>query len=119
MDHPHKDNVAVELTEAGSATSSTNVKTVGNTVAEKFRGTSADQHEMSVMGKQQVLRVNCSSLIAVIGLLTFAAKLQLSHYARLRVDMRCQLGRHLDVSITLLWPRFVHLLMIPDILRFL
>ncbi|KAK5075826.1 hypothetical protein LTR70_009917 [Exophiala xenobiotica] len=67
MDHPHKDNVAFELTEAGSATSSTNVKTVGNTVAEKFRGTSADQHEMSVMGKQQVLRVYLASVAFLVG----------------------------------------------------
>lgn len=101
MDHLHKDNVAVELTEAG-ATSSTNAEACGNTVAEKYRGTSADQHEMNVMGKRQVLRVNCSSLIAVIGLLTCAAKLQLSHHARLRIDLRRQLGRHFDVSITLL-----------------
>jgi len=101
MSHLHKDTVAVELTEAG-ATSSNGGKAFDNTVAEKYRGTSADQHEMSVMGKQQVLRVNCYSLIAVIGLLTFAAKLQLSHHARLRIDLRRQLGRHFDVSTTLL-----------------
>ena len=61
----HLDNkkmAGVELTEgvAASPNESTDAKVFDDNVShipEKYRGTSADQHDMSVMGNKQVLRV--------------------------------------------------------------
>jgi len=58
MDRLHKDNVAVELTVPGTTTIN-DTEDSGNTVDEQYQGTSADRHDMHVMGKRQVLRVCC------------------------------------------------------------
>lgn len=56
----YKETAAVELTEAPGASSPTSAKAYENSasnVPERYRGTSADKHDMDVLGKKQVLRV--------------------------------------------------------------
>lgn len=52
MDRLHKDNVAVDLTVPG-ATTINSTEDSGNTVDEKYQGTSADRHDMHVMGNDR------------------------------------------------------------------
>lgn len=56
----HGKTAAVELTNAqGSPLPNSQEKfdDTGNPVAEKYKGTDADRHDMAVMGNRQVLRV--------------------------------------------------------------
>lgn len=59
--HLNKDDQTdIELTEA-SATSPNGTKVFDDNVShvpERYRGTAADRHDMTVMGKKQVLRVS-------------------------------------------------------------
>lgn len=58
--HFDKDIADVELTEAPGTSSSNAARAFDDDnshVPEKYRGTSADKWDMSVMGKKQVLRV--------------------------------------------------------------
>lgn len=63
----YKGSTAVELTEAQGSSSPVGAKAFVETVSnvpERYRGTSADQHDMSVMGKKQVLRVRLSRIVS-------------------------------------------------------
>jgi len=67
-----KDKADVELTEAPGTSSPNAEKVFGddiNHVPEKYRGTSADKRDMTVMGKTQVLRVGIPSEIAAVQVL--------------------------------------------------
>lgn len=54
MDSLHKDHAAVEFTEGRAAAVFDD--SISH-VPQKYRGTAADQKDMSVLGKKQVLRV--------------------------------------------------------------
>lgn len=63
MESLHKDPVAVEMKESSYSPPSSreDAGIFDNSVShvpEKYRGTSADMHDMSVLGKKQVLRVS-------------------------------------------------------------
>jgi len=67
--HISKDTAAVELTEAPhtfSPDSRDDFDKANVQVAEKLRGTTADQRDMAVMGKKQVLRVSIPASIAAV-----------------------------------------------------
>jgi hypothetical protein len=56
----HGKTATVELTDTQSTPSPNGAEKFddnGNPVAEKYRGTDADRHDMAVMGNRQVLRV--------------------------------------------------------------
>lgn len=65
MEDLHKDHSAVELKEASGSPPPPGAAIFDNSVShvpEKYRGTSADMHDMSVMGKKQVLRVSSEDI---------------------------------------------------------
>jgi len=98
--HLNKETVAVELTEASGTSSPNGTKASDDSishVAEKYRGTSADKQDMSVLGRKQVLRVGTLSCMAAVHLLIDQAKLQLHYHAWLCIYMRGQLGRYTSV----------------------
>jgi hypothetical protein len=57
---------------------------VFNTVPIRFQGTRADQADMIVLGKKQVLRVSVNSSLPSTRLTYSAAELQVHNYARVR-----------------------------------
>lgn len=60
MTSSRKNKSAVLLTEASSAGSPNHANVFDDSIShvpQKYRGTSADQHDMSILGKKQVLRV--------------------------------------------------------------
>lgn len=72
-------------------------------IPARYRGTNADQRDMNMLGKKQVLRV-CSALpynrsLCRTSHLTRTAKLQLHHYAWLRQYCHRQLGNSPTVSM--------------------
>jgi hypothetical protein len=88
----HGKTAAVEMTDSQglpSPNGGEKFDDTGNPVAEKYKGTDADRHDMAVMGNRQVLRVWNLSLICSngSGVDLSAAKLQLYYYAGLCIDM--------------------------------
>lgn len=57
-----------------------------NTVPMRFQGTRADQADMIVLGKKQVLRVSASHRLNRTRLTSHVAELQVHHYAGVRID---------------------------------
>jgi hypothetical protein len=55
-----------------------------NTVPIRFQGTRADQADMIVLGKKQVLRVSVDISLASTRLTGLVAELQVHNYARVR-----------------------------------
>lgn len=65
----NKDIADVELTEARGMSESNAAKVFDDGIShvpEKYRGTSADKRDMTVMGKKQVLRVGIPSEIEAV-----------------------------------------------------
>lgn len=73
-----KDGITVSEEQNGERTVQTEEKPLEDTggVHERYRGTAHDKREMSVMGKQQVLRVS-RAIIYCVFLLIRAAQLQI------------------------------------------
>lgn len=57
-----------------------------NTVPMRFQGTRADQADMIVLGKKQVLRVSAGLSLNRTSLTSHVAELQVYHYAGIRID---------------------------------
>jgi hypothetical protein len=71
---------------------------VFNTVPIRFQGTRADQADMIVLGKKQVLRVRLTSCLASTRLISLVAELQVHYDAWVWLDRNLQLGSHITVS---------------------
>lgn len=59
---------------------------ISNTLPAKYHGTRADQQDMIVLGKKQVLRVRMISCLVLSNTNNHAAKLQIHYYAGFRID---------------------------------
>ena len=60
---------------------------ISHTLPAKYHGTRADQQDMIVLGKKQVLRVRAIlRRVSRTALTTAAAEFQIHHYAGFRVD---------------------------------
>lgn len=74
----NKDVADIELTEAPGTSSPNDPKVFDDSIShvpEKYRGTSADKRDMSVMGKKQVLRVEIPSDITAVQVLILCSEI--------------------------------------------
>jgi hypothetical protein len=76
--HLNNKDVAIELIGALGTSSPNDAKIFDDSISgvpEKYRGTSADKRDMTIMGKKQVLRVGIPSEIAAVQVLILCSEI--------------------------------------------